>query len=222
MGASWGEPHDTFAAGKKHWRQATDYGLGGLYQFGRIQMITDYFCSWLISNFLENWMVSNRNLLFQVCFFRVLLLLVSGNLHLVVFPGILTWSLSRIPGISHNFWFPVLCCKRCVAPMLRRNFCFQNFRGRPFEEEGSEDNLATTKVPRRTANPANFAKFLAPRVVLPTLRGAHAFQKFPFPKFSRAKLDEEGSKDTPRIPGIYHNFWFPAFCFEPCVAPMFR
>ena len=156
------------------------------------------------------------------------------------------------------------CCAANAAwrPCFAENFCFQNFRGPPFEEEGSEDNLATTKGPktnrdsgelckifgsprrasnaawrpcfskisvskifadqvgrrrfqRYTANPGNFPQFLAPRVLHQTLRGAHVSLKFLFRKFSRTELDEEGSKDEPRIPGISHNFWFPALCFQP-------
>ena len=54
----------------------------------------------------------------------------------------------RIRPISHDFLPPALRPKRCVAPLLRKNFGSQNFRGPPFEEEGSEDNLAKTKFPR--------------------------------------------------------------------------
>ena len=82
------------------------------------------------------------------------------------------------------------------------------------------DQVGRRRFPRQPANPGNLPQFLAPRVVLQTLRGAHAPQKFPWPKFSRTKLDEEGSKDEPRIPGISHNFWFPTLCFKRCVAPM--
>ena len=50
--------------------------------------------------------------------------------------------------------------------------------------------------------------------MLQTLRGAHASLKFPFPKFSRTKLEEEGSKDKPRIQRTCHNFWPPALSHQ--------
>ena len=49
---------------------------------------------------------------------------------------------------------------------------------------------------RRIANTGNFPWFLAPRVAPPTLRGAHAFRKFPFPKFCRTMLDTEFQRRT--------------------------
>ena len=122
---------------------------------------------------------------------------------------------------GHNFGPPAPRSKRCVAPTLCKNFGSQNFRGPPFEEEGSKDNLATTKFPRETASPTNIPQFLAPRVVSQTLRGAHAASKFSYPKFSRTKLDEEGSRDTPRIPEMSHNFRSPALRFKRRGAPFF-
>ena len=51
------------------------------------------------------------------------------------------------------------------------------FAQTPFEEEGSEDNLAT-KFPGQTANPAHVPQVLAPRVVPPTLRAPQLRKNF--------------------------------------------
>lgn len=48
----------------------------------------------------------------------------------------------------------------------------------PFEEEGSEHNLATKKFPRQTANPAHVPQVLAPRVAPPTLRAPQLRKNF--------------------------------------------
>ena len=73
---------------------------------------------------------------------------------------------------------------------------------------------------RQTANATNLPQFLAPRVAIETLRGAHSWLKCLYPKFSRPKWAGEGSDNKPRMQRTYHNFRPPAPRSQSCVAPM--
>ena len=117
---------------------------------------------------------------------------------------------------------PASQAKRCVAPMLLKNFRPQNFAAQVGESE----------FQRQTANATNLPQFWAFRVVIETLRSAEASPNFSFPKFSRRNLgrrrfqrqtlEAEGSNDKPRMKLPYHNFWPPASRVKRCVAPLFR
>ena len=126
---------------------------------------------------------------------------------------------------EYNLFCKILaspCCASDAAwrPLRCKNFRAQVFREPCLEAEGSEDNPATTKCPRRTANTSYFAKFRVPRVACETLRGAHGRPKIPCPKISRTKLDGKDSEERPRIQPMLQKFYSPALSFKRCVAPI--
>ena len=92
----------------------------------------------------------------------------------------------------------------------------------------SRTNLARTKFQHQTANPGtfhDFCSFLLPRLVLETLRGAHALQKFPCRKFPEQTAREQSSNIKPRIPElpmIFARFATPPrawnAAWRPCLA----
>ena len=126
------------------------------------------------------------------------------------------------PGISHYFWLPASCFKRCVAPMLRKNFRSPNFRGPSWPKKVPETNRESREFPITFGSPRR-ASNAAWRPCFVKISGSKIFaDHLSKKKVPKTTLQQQSSQDNPRIPGIYHNFWLPASCFKRCVAPMLR